>query len=88
MNLPIVGDHDVRMHPFAHFPPLPPEEKHPAIPEYGNGDDRKNSEKEQTDQQDHAHHHREQADRLEETEMSASLRLKDALEAYCYYSAR
>ena len=29
-----------------------------------------------------------QADRLEETEMSASLRLKDALEAYGYYSAR
>ncbi|MCK9358738.1 autotransporter assembly complex family protein [Acidithiobacillus sp.] len=28
------------------------------------------------------------ADRLEETEMSASLRLKDALEAYGYYSAR
>ena len=29
-----------------------------------------------------------QADRLEETEMSASLRLKDALEAYGYYNAR
>ena len=61
MNFPVVRDYDVRMHPFAHFSPLPPEEKHPASPKYGNGDDRKNSEEEQTDQQDHAHHHREQA---------------------------
>ena len=61
MNFPVVRNHDISMHPFAHFPPLPPEEQHPAGPEYGNRDDREDGEKEQTNQQDHAHHHCEQA---------------------------
>ncbi|CDQ10363.1 hypothetical protein AFERRI_400144 [Acidithiobacillus ferrivorans] len=61
MDFPVVSNHDIRMHPFAHFSPLPPEEKHPAGADEGNRDDRKNSEEEQANQQDHAYHHREQS---------------------------
>lgn len=46
VNLPIVRNHDIRMHSLAHFSALPPEEKHSAAREHGNRNDGEDGKKE------------------------------------------